>query len=120
MTEPVTSHRLLVCGGRDFDDAAFLFRILDDLHREHRFREFMQGGARGADALAKEWAMTKGDLKCFEIKADWKKYGPAAGPIRNQQMLEWGPDLVVAFAGGTGTAGMVALARAAGVPVIEP
>jgi hypothetical protein len=33
-------------------------------------------------------------------------------------MLDWGPDLVVAFAGGTGTAGMVALARAAGVPVI--
>jgi hypothetical protein len=25
-------------------------------------------------------------------------------------MLDWGPDLVVAFAGGTGTAGMVALA----------
>jgi hypothetical protein len=51
---------------------------------------------------------------------DWKRYGNAAGPIRNQRMLEWGPDLVVAFAGGTGTAGMVALARAAGVPVIEP
>jgi YspA, cpYpsA-related SLOG family len=112
--------KLHVCGGRDFDDAAFLFRILDDLHREHRFREFMQGGARGADALAKEWAMTKGDLKRFEIKANWRKYGPAAGPIRNQQMLDWGPDLVVAFAGGTGTAGMVALARAAGMPVIEP
>ena len=120
MTEPVINRRLLVCGGRDFDDAPFVFRTLDALHREHRFREFMQGGARGADALAKEWAMTKGDLKCFEIKADWKKYGPAAGPIRNQQMLEWGPDLVVAFAGGTGTAGMVALARAAGAPIIEP
>jgi hypothetical protein len=39
--------KLLVCGGRDFDDAAFLFRILDDLHREHRFREFMQA-ARAA------------------------------------------------------------------------
>jgi YspA, cpYpsA-related SLOG family len=84
------------------------------------FREFMQGGARGADALAKDWAMTHPDIKRFEIKADWKRYGNAAGPIRNQRMLEWGPDLVVAFAGGTGTAGMVALARAAGVPVIEP
>jgi hypothetical protein len=50
--------------------------------------------------------MTKGDLKRFEIKADRKRYGNAAGPIRNQQMLDWGPDLVVAFAGGTGTAGM--------------
>jgi hypothetical protein len=120
MPQHLNNHRLVVCGGRDFDDAEFLFRTLDALHREHRFREFMQGGARGADALAKEWAMTKADLKCFEIKADWKRYGSAAGPIRNQQMLDWGPDLVVAFAGGTGTAGMVALARAAGVPVIEP
>jgi hypothetical protein len=49
----------------------------------------MQGGARWADALAKEWAMTKGKLKRFEIKADWKRYGSAAGPIRNQQMLDW-------------------------------
>jgi hypothetical protein len=116
----MSKHRLLVCGGRDYDAAAFLFRTLDDLHREHQFREFMQGGARGADALAKDWAMTHPDIKRFEIKADWKRYGNAAGPIRNQRMLEWGPDLVVAFAGGTGTAGMAALARAAGVPVIEP
>jgi hypothetical protein len=47
--------KLLVCGGRDYDDAAFLFRTLDDLHREHRFTDMMQGGARGADALAKDW-----------------------------------------------------------------
>jgi hypothetical protein len=37
--------------------------------------------------------------------------GPAAGPIRNQRMLDWGPDLVVAFAGGKGTADMVRRAR---------
>jgi len=111
--------KLLVCGGRDFDDATLLFRLLDDLHCEHRFRELMQGGARGADALAKEWAMTHPDIKRFEIEANWKKYGAPAGPIRNQQILAWGPDLVVAFAGGKGTAGMVALARGAGVPVIE-
>jgi hypothetical protein len=43
----MSKHRLLVCGGRDYDDAAFLFRTLDDLHREHQFREFMQG-ARAA------------------------------------------------------------------------
>jgi hypothetical protein len=120
MTESLNNHRRLVCGGRGFDDAEFLFRTLDALHREHQFREFMQGGARGADALAKDWAMTKAEIKLFEYRADWKCYGNAAGPVRNQRMLEWGPDLVVAFAGGTGTVGMVALARAADVPVIEP
>ena len=116
----MSKHRLLVCGGRDYDDAAFLFRTLDDLYREHQFRDFMQGGARGADALAKDWAKTHPEIARWEYKAEWKKYGPAAGPIRNERMLEWGPDLVVAFAGGKGTAHMVRLARAAGVEVIEP
>jgi hypothetical protein len=53
------------------------------------------------------------------MKADWHWHGRAAGPIRNQKMLDWGPDLVVAFAGGDGTACMMRLARAAGVEVIE-
>jgi hypothetical protein len=80
----------------------------------------MRGGARGADALAKDWAMTQPDIVRFECKADWKRYGPAAGPIRNQRMLDWSPDLVVAFAGGKGTTDTVRRARAAGVEVIEP
>ena len=58
----------------------------------------MQGGAQVT--LAKDWATTHPDIKRWEFKADWKKYGPAAGPIRNQRMLDWGPDLVVAFAEG--------------------
>jgi hypothetical protein len=37
--------KFLVCGGRDFDDAEFLFRTLDDLHREHRFTDMVQGAA---------------------------------------------------------------------------
>jgi hypothetical protein len=32
-------------------------------------------------------------------------------------MLEWKPDLVIAFPGGRGTADMVKQAKAAGVPV---
>lgn len=57
--------------------------------------------------------------------ADWGKYGRAAGPIRNKQMLDEGePDLVVAFSEirttgllSTGTQNMVDLAKKAGVPV---
>lgn len=52
------------------------------------------------------------------FKADWDKHGKAAGPIRNQQMLDEGkPDLVLAFAGGKGTDDMCRRARAAGVEV---
>jgi hypothetical protein len=80
----------------------------------------MRGGARGADALAKEWAKTHPDIVRWGCKAEWKKYGPAAGPLRNQRMLEWLPDLVVAFSGGKGTADMVRRARAGSIEVIEP
>ena len=46
---------------------------------------------------------------------------PAAGPKRNQQMLdEAKPDMVVAFPGGKGTAHMRQIAKAAGVPVWQP
>jgi YspA, cpYpsA-related SLOG family len=112
--------KALVCGGRDFDDAEYVFRALDELHRQYLFRELMQGGAAGADRLAKDWAKTHPDIKRHELKADWKRHGRAAGPIRNQKMLDWGPDLVIAFPGGSGTAGMKRLARAAGVEVIGP
>lgn len=45
----------------------------------------------------------------------------AAGPIRDQEMLDKGkPDLVVAFLGNRGTADMVRRAREAGVPVRRP
>jgi hypothetical protein len=46
--------------------------------------------------------------QCFEFVAEWTKYGKAAGPFRNQKMLDVSePDLVVAFAGGQGTGDMV-------------
>jgi hypothetical protein len=118
-------HRLLVCGGRTFDSGALLFTTLDELHRVHQFRDFIQGGNRGkdgkpgADRLAREWACTHPEIVRWECKADWRRYGDAAGPIRNKRMLEWLPDLVVGFPGGAGTADMLAQARAAGVMVIE-
>lgn len=52
--------------------------------------------------------------------ANWKKFGKAAGPLRNVKMIEEGkPDVVIAFPGGHGTANMVALAEASGIPVIR-
>lgn len=43
--------------------------------------------------------------------ADWEKYGKAAGPIRNQQMAEYG-NVLLAFDRGTkGTKNMIETAR---------
>ena len=50
---------------------------------------------------------------------DGTRYDALAGPRRNRRMLDRRPDLVLAFAGGRGTADMVRQARASGVRVIE-
>jgi hypothetical protein len=77
------------------------------------------GGARGADTLAVEWAKER-EVMVEVYMAEWDQFGRKAGPIRNQRMLDEGkPDLVVAFPGGRGTAGMIALAEKAGVEVAQ-
>ncbi len=111
--------RVLVCGGRDYRNIAFVWRTLDKLHAETPFTALMQGGAKGADAAAREWAATKTGIQRYVCRADWDRHGKAAGPLRNQRMLEWKPDLIVAFPGGAGTADMVRRAKAAGVKVIH-
>ena len=75
-----------------------------------------QGGATGADRLAAAWALHRG-MPCAEVKAQWKRLGLKAGPIRNEWMLALDPHMVVAFPGGDGTQNMVAKATARGVYV---
>jgi hypothetical protein len=132
--------KALVCGGRHYgmvpdpmytpDKGAILDMANFELRRDER--QFMiakldeidpdiiiNGAAFGADLIARDWAISR-RRGCWTFPADWDRYGKAAGPIRNKQMLEWGrPDIVIAFPGGKGTRGMIALARAAGVPVGE-
>jgi len=111
--------RLLVCGGRAFADWAWLSAVLDKGHAKRPVTLVLHGGAHGADNLAGQWAKLR-EIPCLTFPANWAKHGPAAGPIRNQQMLVDGsPDYVVAFPGGAGTADMCRRARAAGLPVFE-
>jgi hypothetical protein len=127
--------RVLVCGGRDFTNVAFVWLNLDKIHDKTPIAEMIQGGARGVDKIANDWAKAKRGMKRFVCEAKWDdlshpdavirtrkdgtKYDANAGPRRNARMLEWKPDAVIAFPGGTGTADMVSQAHAAGVRVIE-
>ena len=111
--------RVLVCGGRDFDDRQLLNNTLVDLHAAEGIDVIIHGCAHGADEIAGTWAHYAG-IEQVRFPADWRVNGKAAGPIRNQQMLDEGkPDVVVAFPGGRGTADMMTRARRAGVRVIE-
>lgn len=112
--------RVLVCGGRDYNDRGRVFRTLDLYHMRHGPIEWViYGMARGADTLAAEWALYE-KVPSTGFRADWRKHGKAAGPIRNQQMIDEGkPTVVIAFPGGRGTADMVRRAKDAGLTVHE-
>lgn len=115
--------RVLVCGGREFHHWAPVVFAMKEFVGNFRGPNpgvtIIQGGAKGADFLGKVYADYVG-WKCEEYPADWKTYGKRAGHIRNQQMIDEGkPDLVIAFAGGTGTADMVRRAKKHNIKVIE-
>lgn len=116
---PNNDQRWLICGGRDFADGEMFNSAMGDLVRLKGMpRLIIEGGANGADGMARDWAKRHA-LDLWTEHADWKTHGPAAGPIRNAKMLIHTPHLVVAFPGGKGTADMVRRSREAGVDVAE-
>ncbi len=112
--------RILVCGGRDYVEASFLFAALDKLHAKRPITLIIEGGALGADRLGRWWAKSR--CVPFETEdADWKRYGDRAGSIRNSVMItKWKPEGVVAFPGNRGTADMIRQAKFNGIKVWQP
>lgn len=111
--------RVLVCGGRNYRDRNAVFAKLNSVHAHEPITLIIHGDADGADRLADTWACAN-DVAVLVMRARWAEHGRAAGPIRNQLMLDDGkPDRVVAFPGGAGTADMVRRAKRAHVPVEE-
>jgi len=114
--------RVLVCGGREYEDVEALKAELDAIHAEFGISELIHGAARGADSLAAAWAKSLG-IPTRAFPADWNRHGKSAGFRRNEAMLcEGRPDAVIAFPGGKGTAHMVKLAVNAGIhlmPIVK-
>ena len=82
--------KLLVSGSRTITDKRKVFLELDFmidgvLHGEDV--TILEGGARGVDTLAREYAIER-NIPYEEHPADWDKNGRAAGYIRNVEMVK--------------------------------
>ena len=109
--------RILVCGDRNWNDQVRITSRLAKLGHGH---VIVHGAARGADTMAGVAASSL-DMSVDVYPADWNKFGRSAGPIRNRQMLDTKPDLVIAFhpniEASKGTKDCVNEARRRGIPV---
>lgn len=89
--------RILICGGRDFNDYARCKTDVLRLAKGYSEVTFITGMARGADSLALK-LYTEFECELDKYPADWDTFGKSAGFRRNQQMLDEGkPDVVLAY-----------------------
>lgn len=89
--------KVLITGDRNWNDVKFLHRCLDKAHTKLRIKTLIEGGARGVDKIAHYWGQAN-NIECITEKAYWDISGKAAGPLRNQRMIDnHSPDICIAF-----------------------
>lgn len=110
--------RVIIAGGRDFNDYPLLTKTMDRLlSNVSEDIVILCGKARGADALGERYTKERGYAIEY-YPADWNRYGKIAGYIRNNEMAKRA-DALVAFWDGTsrGTAHMIETAKAHGLKI---
>ncbi len=112
---------IIVTGSRDWTDAISIRKVLAALIIEFGYFTLVHGNAKGADKIAAFQYKALGGTDIIPMDAEWKKYGKAAGMIRNREMLDRHPDadLLVAFPleSSIGTCGMIIEAKRRGLTV---
>jgi len=89
--------KLIVAGGRDFNDYELLSNRLLAIVNEGDLKNYdvsiVSGMAQGADALAVRFA-TEHNVTLHKFYANWDKYGRRAGFLRNEQMAGFADGLL--------------------------
>lgn len=118
----INSYKVILAGGRDFADYAYLKEKLDEVFDslgdlDSHLIEIISGMAKGADTLGIRYA-EEHKLTMVLYPANWKKYPRMAGILRNMNMLVTATHLVAFWDGKShGTKHMIEIAKAKGIPV---
>lgn len=126
------TYRILVTGSRHWKDWAVIEAALAEAvgryHSVDNQLVLVHGGCpTGADAMAdniwRSWIpkmLWPWLLEPEVHHPDWNRYGKAAGPIRNTQMVNLGAAVCLAFphSKSMGTRDCMDKAKAAGIPVV--
>ena len=114
--------RITIGGCRDFEDYEVFTGFVSECIEKMKPRDriiILSGHCKGTDLMAEKYADEMG----YEIEihtADWKKYGRAAGPKRNAEMIQ-NSNAVIAFWDGKsrGTKNLLEYAKKKSIPIYE-
>lgn len=114
----MNKNKVIIAGGRDFDDYKMLKEKCDYYLKNISDQiEIVSGTASGADRLGERYAAEKGyDVKQFP--ANWEIHKRSAGIMRNIEMADYS-NFLIAFHDGfsRGTAHMIQVAKEKGLKV---
>ena len=117
--------RIIVTGSRNWTDSrpienALLSATVEAFKRREPITIIHGAHTHGVDQIAAGLATYHG-WTAEPHPAAWELHGKAAGPIRNQEMVDAGADLCLGFPLGEskGTRDCMRRARRAGIPVIQ-
>ena len=103
--------KVIIAGGRDFNDYEYLKNTLRYSFPSPSQIEVVSGMARGADMLGARLARDY-KLRLHKFPADWDKFGKSAGFIRNEQMAKFADACFIFWDGKSpGSKSMIDLAR---------
>ena len=114
--------RVIIAGGRDFDDYEYMSIKLNELFKDqnvfnNKAIKVISGMATGADTLGIRYA-DEHKLTKILFPANWKEYPRIAGFLRNNDMLSIATHLIAFWDGkSSGTKHMIEIAKMKGIPV---
>lgn len=119
--------RVMMTGARAVTDRAGVEFVFNEIAKRVPFTLVHGACPTGADKFAADWARSDRARSMGVTEephpANWNLHGKRAGLVRNQEMVDTKPDLVVAFphtsAPSNGTRHTIDAAKRAGIPVYE-
>ncbi len=109
--------KVIIAGGRDFDDYNKLCQVCDEFLKDHNKVEIVSGAYKGADLLGERYA-AENNYSIKQFPANWRRYGKSAGLKRNTEMAAYADTLIAFWDGKSkGTKHMIELAKQKGLKI---
>lgn len=96
--------KVVIAGSRTLDDKEPYYlrqleKMIERFEAEHgSITCVISGTAKGPDRVGEKWAIENG-VPIHRFSPNWKKFGNAAGPIRNQEMGQFADAAIIMWDG---------------------